>query len=60
MDGKSLDINELKISQLRAIFPEVFSDNKIDFQRLKLSLGEEQIAKNEHYELRFRLMIWDW
>jgi len=51
MDGKSLDINDLKISQLREIFPEVFSDNKIDFQRLKLSLGEELIAKDEHYEL---------
>lgn len=51
MDGKSLDINELKISQLREIFPEVFSENKIDFQRLKQSLGEDVFVKDEHYEL---------
>jgi adenine-specific DNA-methyltransferase len=51
MDGKSLDINELKISQLREIFPEIFSENKVDFQRLKQSLGEDVFVKDEHYEL---------
>lgn len=51
MDGKSLDITAEKIVQLRALFPEVFSEDKIDFARLKETLGEETFVLGEHYEL---------
>ncbi|MBI1924477.1 site-specific DNA-methyltransferase [Candidatus Poribacteria bacterium] len=51
MDGQSLDVTAEKIAQLRAIFPEVFSENKIDFARLKDILGESVVFPNEHYEL---------
>lgn len=51
MDGKSLDITAEKLVQLKALFPEVFSEDKIDFQRLKQVLGEENIVKGEHYQL---------
>ncbi|NWJ52070.1 MAG: site-specific DNA-methyltransferase [Bacteroidetes bacterium] len=51
MDGNSLNINELKISQLREIFPEIFSEGSIDLQRLKQSIGEDLFVKDEHYEL---------
>ena len=51
MDGQSLDVTAGKIAQLRAIFPEVFSENKIDFARLKDILGESVVFPNEHYEL---------
>ena len=51
MDGHSLDITADKIAQLRVIFPEVFSEDKIDFARLKEVLGENLVVLNEHYEL---------
>jgi adenine-specific DNA-methyltransferase len=51
MDGKSLDIRTERLAQLKAVFPEVFSEDKVDFQRLKQALGEETHAKDEHYEL---------
>lgn len=51
MDGKSLDLTAEKLQQLKALFPEVFSEDKIDFQRLKIALGENVIDSKEHYEL---------
>jgi adenine-specific DNA-methyltransferase len=51
MDGKSLDINAERLAQLRSIFPEVFSEDKLDLQRLKQALGEDVFVKGEYYEL---------
>ncbi|MBK8922650.1 MAG: site-specific DNA-methyltransferase [Saprospirales bacterium] len=51
MDGQSLNITEERIQQLREIFPEVFSEGKIDFNRLKDVLGENVLFPGEHYEL---------
>ena len=51
MDGKSLDITEEKLAQLRKVFPEIFSENHIDLQRFKHIIGEENFVKGEHYEL---------
>ncbi len=51
MDGKSFDNTAEKIAQLRAIFPEVFAEDKVDFARLQAVLGESVVSPNEHYEL---------
>lgn len=51
MDGKSLNISTEKLAQFKNLFPEVFSEDKIDFQRLKTALGEDSFAHGEHYEL---------
>ena len=51
MEGHSLDITAEKIAQLRVIFPEVFSEDQIDFARLKEVLGEDFVVLHEHYEL---------
>ena len=53
MDGQTLDITAEKIAQLRAIFPELFSEGKVDFARLKEFLGEHVAFPNEHYELNW-------
>ena len=53
MDGKSLNITEDKLAQLKQLFPEVFAEDKIDFDKLKLILGENTIAKEERYELNW-------
>lgn len=51
MDGQSLNIPEERIEQLRQIFPDVFSEGKVDFNRLKAALGEDVLFPGEHYEL---------
>jgi adenine-specific DNA-methyltransferase len=51
MDGKSLDVVREKLIHLKSLFPDIFSEDKIDLQRLKEVLGEEVFVQNEHYEL---------
>lgn len=51
MDGKSLDITNQKIEELKALFPDVFTEGKIDIDRLKAALGEDIYVRREHYEL---------
>lgn len=51
MDGKSLDIVQDNIEKLKQLFPNIFSEGKIDFARLKQELGEDVLTKSEHYEL---------
>ena len=43
-----------KINELKQIFPEVFAENKIDWEKLKLVLGEDNLAhQNERYQLNW-------
>lgn len=53
MDGKSLDITADKLAQLKQLFPEVFAEDKVDFEKLKLALGEDILAPEERYELNW-------
>lgn len=48
-EAKSLDITQQNIEQLRQIFPDVFSENKIDFEALKAVLGAEVDDSEERY-----------
>tara|TARA_R100000935_G_scaffold22547_2_gene41478 strand:- start:1359 stop:3212 length:1854 start_codon:yes stop_codon:yes gene_type:complete len=48
-EAKSLDIKQQNIEQLKLIFPNIFSDNKIDFEALKAVLGEEIDDSEERY-----------
>lgn len=50
IDGKSPDLALEKINTLKALFPEVVSEQKIDFERLRQVLSAE-LASKEHYEL---------
>lgn len=52
LDGKSLDISEEKKELLKQLFPEVFTEGeKIDFERLKLTLGEMVDVGKERFGL---------
>jgi len=53
MDGKSLNITEEKLNKLKKIIPEVFTEKKIDWEKLKVSLGENIEFKNERYVLNW-------
>nr|BAV59417.1 type III modification methylase [Candidatus Endomicrobium sp. MdDo-005] len=47
----SLDVAKDKIRKLGRIFPEVFSEGKIDFNKLRTVLGEEVLCGEEKYVL---------
>lgn len=49
LDGKTPDIAEENIKKLRQIFPEVFTEDKVDFEKLKQVLGNYVEDSNERY-----------
>ena len=53
MDGQSLTPDKVKQEQLKELFPEVFSEGKIDWERLKATLGEDITFSNERYVLNW-------
>ncbi|QYJ68808.1 site-specific DNA-methyltransferase [Flavobacterium litorale] len=53
MDGKSLSPEQSKLEQLREILPEAFTEGKIDWEKLKATLGEDINFSNERYVLNW-------
>jgi len=53
MDGKSLNVVEEKINDLKKILPEAFTEEKIDWEKLKAALGEDIEFKDERYHLNW-------
>ncbi|TSC57050.1 MAG: adenine-specific DNA-methyltransferase [Parcubacteria group bacterium Gr01-1014_18] len=45
----SLNISADQLSELRRIFPQVFAENKIDWEKLKALLGEEVDSRPEKF-----------
>ncbi|GHT15509.1 hypothetical protein AGMMS49573_02150 [Endomicrobiia bacterium] len=50
---ESINIAEEKLNKFKQLFPEVFSEGKVDFERLKLILGESASISNERYVLNW-------
>ncbi|EJG0791387.1 site-specific DNA-methyltransferase [Vibrio parahaemolyticus] len=48
-EAKSLDITNQNIEQLKQLFPDVFSEGKIDFEALRAVLGDEIDDSEERY-----------
>jgi len=53
MDGKSLNIAEEKLKQLKAFLPEAFTEGKVDWEKLRLTLGEDIDISDERYMLNW-------
>ncbi|WP_084121968.1 site-specific DNA-methyltransferase [Aquiflexum balticum] len=53
MEGTSLTPQQEKINALREVLPEVFSEGKIDWEKLKATLGENINFSNERYVLNW-------
>lgn len=53
MDGKSLDILNEKIAKLKGLIPEAFTEDKIDWEKLRLTLGENLNLSEERYHLNW-------
>lgn len=49
MNGESRDLTKDNIEKLKEIFPEVFNENKIDFDKLQVILGENIDTEDEKY-----------
>ena len=49
LDGQSKDIVSDNISKLKEIFPEVITENKIDFEKLQSILGKDIDDSREKY-----------
>ncbi len=52
-DGSSMDIVKDNIEQLKAIFPDVFCEDKVDFDALKQLLGGNIETKKERYSFNW-------
>ncbi|WP_048716503.1 site-specific DNA-methyltransferase [Bacillus sp. 522_BSPC] len=50
LEGKSLDLAKKNVETLKQLFPEVVTGGKIDFEKLKVVLGEEIETHKEKYE----------
>ncbi|MDD4761297.1 MAG: site-specific DNA-methyltransferase, partial [Bacteroidaceae bacterium] len=53
MKGTSLTPDKEKLNQFKQFFPEVFSEDKIDWEKLKATLGENINFANERYVLNW-------
>ena len=53
MNLDSMNISEAKRIQLKSLFPEVFRENKIDFEQLKRVLGEWAAPERERFGLNW-------
>ena len=49
MNLESKDLVEERLEQMRELFPEVFSESGIDFEKLRLELGDEVDDSDERY-----------
>ena len=48
-DGSSLNIVESNIEQLKALFPDIVSEGKINFEKLREALGDAMETQEERY-----------
>jgi len=53
MELKSMNITAEQKAKLKSLFPEVFNEDKIDFEKLKLTLGEEVDTGEERFGLNW-------
>lgn len=52
-DGSSMDIVQANIEQLKTLFPDVFTEGKIDFDQLKSTLGDYVENNEERYSFNW-------
>ena len=53
MEGTSLTPQQEKLKALQALLPEAFAEGKIDWEKLKATLGEDINFSNERYVLNW-------
>lgn len=54
LNGESLDIVSENVSKVKELFPEIVTEDKIDFDKLKLVLGKYIEEDNEQYNFTWK------
>jgi adenine-specific DNA-methyltransferase len=50
LEGRTFDVVRDNIEKLKDLFPDVFTENKVDIDKLRLALGEHVEKEKERYE----------
>ncbi len=53
MNGESPDIKQANLQRLKGLFPELFTENQIDWEKLKAAFGDDINFANERYVLNW-------
>lgn len=53
LKGQSMDLTQNNLDNLKQLFPEVFSEGKIDFDKLRIVLGDSIETDEERYEFKW-------
>lgn len=53
IEGASMDIKKQQLAKLQELFPEAFTEGKVDWEKLKATLGEDVNFTNERYVLNW-------
>jgi adenine-specific DNA-methyltransferase len=53
MDGESLNIQEDNLHKLKELFPDVFTEEKIDWEKLRATFSDDINFNNERYVLNW-------
>ncbi|MBX2900938.1 MAG: site-specific DNA-methyltransferase [Cyclobacteriaceae bacterium] len=53
MNGESLNIKDDNLNKLKAVLPEVFSEDQLDWEKLKAQFGDNIVIANERYTLNW-------
>ena len=53
MDGDSIDIKQDRLQKLKGLFPELFAENQLDWEKLNAAFGEDINFANERYVLNW-------
>lgn len=54
MDGMTMDIEQANVEKLKEVFPEVFADGKVDFDKLQRLLGNHITDDKERYSFSWK------
>lgn len=54
MDGMTMNIEQANVEKLKAVFPEVFADGKVDFDKLQGILGHYIADDKEKYSFSWK------
>lgn len=53
MNGESLNIKDDNLNKLKSVLPELFSEDQLDWEKLKAHLGDNIVIANERYTLNW-------
>ena len=53
MNGESIDIKQARLQRLKELFPELFAEGQLDWEKLKAAFGDDINFANERYVLNW-------